>query len=67
MIIDEFETEDAFEDEITKYDYLMGQMADHHGDCPYGFYQVNLGFAKYTNFLGAMRWFPVVIADAIGF
>ena len=41
MIIDEFETEDAFEDEITKYDYLMGQMADHHGDCPYGFFQVN--------------------------
>jgi len=39
MIIDEFETEDAFEDEVTKYDYLMGQMADHHGDCPYGFYQ----------------------------
>ena len=45
MIIDEFETEDAFEDEITKYDYLMGQMADHHGDCPYGFYQVNLVFS----------------------
>ena len=53
MIIDEFETEDAFEDEITKYDYLMGQMADHHGDCPYGFFQVNL-LAESTSFLRAM-------------
>ena len=53
MIIDEFETEDAFEDEITKYDYLMGQMADHHGDCPYGFFQVN-PFAESTSFLRAM-------------
>ena len=60
MIIDEFETEDAFEDEVTKYDYLMGQMADHHGDCPYGFYQVK---TKSTNFLGAMRRFPVVVAE----
>ena len=38
--INEFDTDATFEDDVDKYDYLMARMKEHHGDCPYGFYQV---------------------------
>lgn len=38
-VINEFATDETFEDDIDKFDYLMARMKEHHGDCPYGFYQ----------------------------
>ena len=55
--ISEFETDDTFDEPMEKFDYLLNQMKEHHGDCPYGFYQVNFRI-RWTHWLNRFQAIP---------